>query len=90
MTVGLLRPLLIGLVNGLSDGLLKPLLDALHNALITPTATFLHNCAMALKLILTPLAGVLELVTGPLGRLFGSCRLMEIHHHHNEKSIRTV
>ncbi|KAK4008278.1 hypothetical protein OUZ56_013423 [Daphnia magna] len=90
VTAGLLRPLLIGLVIGISDGLLKPLLAALHNGVVVPLATFLHNVASAFKTSLIPLAGILSLMTEPFGRLLQSCRLIDIHQHHHKPIVRDV
>lgn len=92
VTAGLLRPLLIGLVMSISDGLFKPSLAALHNGIIAPSAAFLHNVGSAVKTVLEPLASILLLMTEPIGRLFGSCRLIDIQHHHyrghhHEKSV---
>ncbi|KAI9554106.1 hypothetical protein GHT06_019378 [Daphnia sinensis] len=90
VTAGLLRPLLIGLVIGISDGLLKPLLAALHNGVVVPLATFLHNVGSALQTSLIPLAGIVGLMTEPLGRLLRSCRLIDIHQHHHKPIMRDV
>ncbi|XP_057375726.1 uncharacterized protein LOC130696639 isoform X2 [Daphnia carinata] len=90
VTAGLLRPLLIGLVMGISDGLLKPLLAALHNGVVVPLATFLHNVGSALKTSLIPLAGIVGLMTEPIGRLLRSCRLIDIHQHHHKPIMRDV
>jgi len=81
LTGSLLRPLLIGLLLGVSDGLFKPLLAATHNALIAPMASFFYNLGTTVKLVAEPLAGVLQLALEPVGRLLRSCRLVEIHHH---------
>ena len=81
LTGSLLRPLLIGLLLGVSDGLFKPLLAATHNALIAPMASFFYNLGTAVKLVAEPLVGVLQLALEPVGRLLRSCRLVEIHHH---------
>jgi hypothetical protein len=74
----------------ISDGLVKPLLAALHNGVIVPVAAFLHNVASAVKTSLAPIAGILILMTEPLGRLLQSCRLIDIHHHHHKPIIRDV
>ncbi|XP_046650754.1 uncharacterized protein LOC124341845 [Daphnia pulicaria] len=90
VTAGLLRPLLIGLVMGISDGLVKPLLAAFHNGVVVPVAAFLHNVASAVKTSLVPVAGIILLMTEPLGRLLQSCRLIDIHHHHHKPIVRDV
>jgi energy-converting hydrogenase Eha subunit C len=74
-------------VLSISDGLVKPLLAALHNGVIVPVAAFLSNVASAVKTSLDPIAGILLLMTEPLGRLLQSCRLIDIHHHHHHKPV---
>ena len=88
---GLLRPLLIGLVMAISDGLVKPLLAALHNGVIAPSAAFVHNLTSAVKTALSPLGDiVVTLLTGPISRLMQSCRLVEIqqHRHYRPAMVR--
>lgn len=48
-TVGLVRPLVVGLMTGVSDGLLKPVLTSLFNALVQPTAVFFHQSLTAVN-----------------------------------------
>ena len=81
MSVALLRPLIVGLLTGLSDGLLKPVLSVGFNSLIQPVAALLYNVGVALKLIVAPLADSVSLILTPIGHLLRSFRLVEIHRH---------
>ena len=81
VSVALLRPLIVGLLTGLSDGLLKPVLSVGFNSLIQPVAALLYNVGVALKLIVAPLADSVSLILTPIGHLLRSFRLVEIHRH---------
>jgi len=77
-TVGLLRPLLIGLFNGVSDGLIKPMLTVVYNAVVHPLGVFLYNVALCVKMVAGPLAEALLILTNPVARLLQSFRLVDI------------
>lgn len=76
-----MRPLIVGLLRGISDGLLKPVLSVLHNAFLVPAAVFVHNVGLALYTALTPIGSIISIVTDALGRLLQSFRLVEVHLH---------
>lgn len=87
VTIGLLRPLLIGLLTGVSDGLFKPLLTVVYNTVVHPLGIFLYNVGLCAEMVANPLAQTVLILINPIGRLLQSCRLVEIR---NAPKLSTV
>ncbi|XP_011297090.1 uncharacterized protein [Fopius arisanus] len=74
----LIRPLTIGIIQLLSDYLIKPLLTIIFNALIQPVLILLYNIATSLRDLCEPIAEAIGFFIRELSRLFQAIRLVEV------------
>ncbi|CAH0561059.1 unnamed protein product [Brassicogethes aeneus] len=78
LTVSLLRPLTVGLLQLSSDYFLKPFLATFFNALIQPPLVFLFNIATSIRDVLKPLAEGMGFFIREFSVFVGSLRFVEV------------
>ncbi|KAG8225807.1 hypothetical protein J437_LFUL005614 [Ladona fulva] len=75
----LLRPLTVGIIQLISDYLLKPLLTIVFNGVLQPCLILLYNIATSFRDVCEPLAQALGFWMTNFAILFQSIRLIDIH-----------
>ncbi|XP_058813713.1 uncharacterized protein LOC131677723 [Topomyia yanbarensis] len=74
---GLVRPVLVGILQITADYMFKPLLAVIFNGLIQPPLVFVQNILTAFGGMLDPVAKLIANFLSPIGRIVQSFRLIE-------------
>lgn len=74
---GLLRSVLVGVLQITADYLLKPLLAVMFNGLLQPPLVFVQNILTAMAAMLEPVAKLIGSLLEPVGKLVQSFHLVE-------------
>lgn len=78
ITVSLIRPLTVGLMQVSSDYLLKPLLATVFNAVLQPPLIFLKNLAVSFRDFVRPLAESIGFFLREIATVFSAFRFVEV------------
>lgn len=77
LLAGILRPIIIGVLQMTSDYFLKPILTVLFNGILQPILIFCYNLLTSICDMFEPLTNLLTQIVQPVAILLGSIRLCE-------------